>query len=392
MSSQNQQLCRVALSVGGVNIDLALPAGVPVAELVPNIVDLLAAEGYRHCLSPTIAAYRLFRPGGPALNGSKSLAQHAITNGTLLTLASAAGEVPTPRFDDPAEQVAATIRAGSTPWSRQAARATSMATAAILAAIAGFVAVPGGPGAPNLLLATAAATTIAALALHLGGAGPTPTALCCLATLGAAAALVAVLGGIPLQSVSAVTAPTALALLRVAGRLSLMINGIGRLPEDQSADLKDVTIRAHQQLTGLVAGLAATATLAMLGTLASTTINRAPPWGVIALATALGAALLLQARSHTDRSQIMALVGGSVVTVGGALVTAAAAMSTHSPWLGAAVAVISGAAMYLGCGPAPSPAAARMVELLEYPVLIAVAPLTVWACGCYASIRGLRLV
>ncbi|HEU4361226.1 MAG TPA: type VII secretion integral membrane protein EccD, partial [Mycobacterium sp.] len=258
-----------------------------------------------------------------------------------------------------------------------------------LAAVAGFVAVPGGPGAPNVLLAAAAATTAAVLAMHLGGTGPTLTALCCVTVLVAAAALAGVLTAISPHGIGALAAAASVALLHSAGRLSIALAGLTQPAGLAPAALDDRALRAHRLLTGLVAGLSTAATLGALG--AATAAHAAGParFGGVAVAGVAGAALLLRARCHTDRTQIAALLIGGSTAIGGSLAAAAASVPQHSLWPAAAAA--AGAALYLAGNPVLPRASCRAIELLEYPVLTALAPLACWACGCYGAVRGLSL-
>lgn len=376
-------LCRVALHSDAARVDLSLPAGVPIAELLPPIVDLLAARGE----APRMVAgapYRLSRLGAGALDSAKTLAQQDIRDGAVLLLSRTIDEVPDPRFDDPAEQVSATIRAISRPWSPTAARCTAGLSAAALAAVAGFVAVPGGPGAPNALLAAAAAGTATGLAIHRRGANPILVGMCGVAVLAVAAALAAVLYPASPQRIAGLVAAVSIGLLHGAARLSMMLAGLAPRRIDRAA-------HTHRLLTGLVAAFAATAALGALGGLAAVQASGSPRFGGVAVAAVTGAALLLRARSHTDRPQIAALVLGGIAALVGSLVSAAAIVPHNSLWLAGAAAAAAGTALHLGDRPLLSPVIRRAVELLEYPVLIAVAPLTCWICGCYGAARGLNL-
>lgn len=390
VSYPNPGLCRVALHSGGARVDLSLPAGVPIAELLPSVVDLLAARG---AAPPATEAgpYRLYRPGSAALDNSKTLAQHAIRDGTVLLLTRMLDELPVPRFDDPTEQVSATVRTITRPWTPEAARCTAGVSAAALAAVAGFVAVPGGPGAPNALLAAAAATAAAVLAMHRGETSPTLIALCCLAALGLGAALVGVLTPVGLPAVGAAAAAAGTVALHGAARLSIALAGLAQRATPTRADLDDQATRAHQLLTGLVAGFAATAALGGLGAVAGVHTSGSPRFGGVAVAAVTGAALLLRARSHTDRAQIAALVLGGITAFSGAVAAAAATAPQYALWLAAAAGASAGAALYLGGRPPLSPVIWRAAELLEYPVLVAVAPLACWLGGCYGAVRGLSL-
>ncbi|MEO6792430.1 MAG: EsaB/YukD family protein, partial [Mycobacterium sp.] len=251
MSIPDSGLRRVAVHADTVHADLALPAGVPVAALIPSVVDLMALRDGPATLRP----YRLGQPGRAPLDGSKTLAQQGIRDGTMLTLSRVERMTAEPRFDDPAEQVAATVRAAARPWTPVARRLAAVLAASVLAGVTGFVAVPGGPGTPNALLAVAAAGTVAALTVPSSGASPPVRAtLHCLAGLAVLAAVVgmaSVVTGISLQAIGAAAAAVAVGLIRVAGRVAAMIAGRAGA--------------AHDLLTALVAGSAAAVVLGTAG-------------------------------------------------------------------------------------------------------------------------------
>lgn len=390
MADSSPGLCRVALHADAVHADLALPAGLPVAVLIPSIVDLLAARGGGRPSAATGTPYRLSRLGEAALDVSKTLAQQAIRDGTVLLLTRGAGAAPAPRFDDPAEQVSAAVRARRRTWTPRAGRLAAAVTATGLAGVAGFVAVPGGPGAPNALLAATAAASVSVATVRLGGCGgPVMTAVCGLAALAAVAAAVLVATGVPPQLIGAVTAAVAVGLLRAAARVSVAVGGLAR-PSGGTADGAARAARVANLLTGLVAACSAATVLGVLGAAAGT--PDLPRWAGVALAAASGAALLLQARRHTDRAQIAALLAGGVSTLGMALVVAAVTVPQHRPWLGLTAAALAAAAAGLGfTGPVRSPLVRRGADLLEHLALTAVVPLACWVCGCYGAIRGLSL-
>ncbi|MGH3561026.1 MAG: type VII secretion integral membrane protein EccD, partial [Mycobacterium sp.] len=308
MAYPNPSLCRVSLHTDGVNADLALPAEVSISALIPSVVDILAPYTGWQRSAQAPAPYRLSRPGAATLDSSKTLAQHVIRDGTVLLLTRTLAELPAPRFDDPAEQVSATVRARAQPWTPRATRFTAilgagwlaglgvlllmrsnvaaaaaaaaagagcaLVTAVLahrvhrdaaaglalallavgLAGLAGFVAVPDGPGAPNAVLAATAAAVVAMLAMQLAGcAGPVMTAVCCLAVLTTAAALAAVLTRVSPQQIGTLAAVASIGLLQAAARLSIALAGLSQRPGPPSVDTGDRTIRAHDLLTGLVA-------------------------------------------------------------------------------------------------------------------------------------------
>jgi len=373
VSIADSGLRRVAVHTDTVHADLALPAGVPVAALIASVVDLLPRRDGPQVLRP----YRLSLPGRAPLDAAKTLGQQGIGDGAVLVLTRADDIPAEPRFDDPAEQVAAVVRASARPWSPVARRLAAALAASTLAGVAGFVAVPGGPGTPNALLALAATGTVAAAALPASGcSGALRTTLCCLAGLAVAAAVVGMgcaATGISGQAVGAATAAGAVGLIRAASRIAVMTRGPAR--------------EAHDLLTGLVAASAAAAVLGTVGVAAGQPVDGVPRPVGVAFAAAAGAALLLRARSHTDGSQIAALLAGGVTTIGIAVLTAGC-----GPWPAAVAAALAGAAVVFGfTAPPASPWARRGAEVLESLALGMLVPLACWLCGAYGAARGLGL-
>ena len=239
------ELRRVSVHVDAAVLDVSLPAEVPVATLIPSIIDIL---GTRPTVDDVAAVhYQLSRPGLPALPASTSLAQNDIADGTVLVLSRSSPNRPpcatttprrpyrpsstrrvgraTPR-DSPgavaaggltviglAALVRNTLNAndtGATAGAAGVAGVTALMFAAIahrtyrdsttaltlgliataFASATGFFAVSGTPGAPHVLLAATAAATMSVLALRVTSCGRmTLVAVACFATVVAVAAL-----------------------------------------------------------------------------------------------------------------------------------------------------------------------------------------------------------
>lgn len=380
MSISDSGLRRVAVHAGAAHADLALPAGVPVAALIASVVDLMPLRDSPATLRP----YRLRQPGRAPLDGSKTLAQQGIRDGAVLVLVLSRADAMTaePRFDDPAEQLAAGVRAAARPWTPVARRLAAALAASGLAGVAGFVAVPGGPGTPNALLAVAATGTVATLAIPSSGCSPAVRALlhclAALAVLSAVAGMAAAVAGISLQAIGAATTAVAVGLIRVAGRVAVMIAGPAGA--------------AHDLLTGLVAGSAAAVVLGAAGAAIGEPVAGVPRLVGVVFAATAGAALVLRARCHTDGRQIAALVAGGVVAVGIALLAAAVDAAPYRPWPAAVAVVLVGAAVVAGFGaPFRRPLVRRGAEIVESLALGALVPLACWIGGIYGAARGLIL-
>jgi type VII secretion integral membrane protein EccD len=470
LSESDRGLCRVSVHADAIRADLVLPAAVPIAALIPAIVDILAAaDGRRAVASADLVAtnYQLSRLGAPSLDASTTLAQNGVRDGTILVLTPSATELPAPSFDDAAEAVSATLDAVTRPWTRRGVRLTSAVAASWLATIsgvvlirnslatndardiaatvglaatascvallaaalahrafrdpitaltfgllavgfsaaAGFIAVPGGPGAPNVLLAAMATAVTSVVTIRVTGCGAVAlTAVSCFAVVIAITALAGVITGAPLPAISSISALVSLGLLEASARVSIVLAGLSpRLPStlDVAVDgptlapdyLAARAICADDRLTSLVAAFSSSAAVdAIIVGVHNTGTPRA---GSVVFATVIGVALLLHAPSQINLSRTVALVGGAVATISTTLVVAAAASPQHALWIGAVALILAGATLSQGFITPTitfSPVARRSVELVEYLLLAALVPLACWICGLYSAVRGLNLI
>lgn len=294
-------LRRVSIYAGSAVVDVALPSQIPVAALVPPIVDLVQSRGTQSPDDLTASRYQLSRPGTSALHRSMTLAQNDIRDGDVLILSHGRAPAPVARYDDPADAVSAALnaRTPSRTGARQAARLSGALAAGCLTAIGGlalirdslvpnntlhvaagiaglaslvalmfatfahrtyhdscagltlgliatvfaslaaFLTVPGAPGGPHVLLAAMAAAVTSTLAMRVSGCGAVIfTSFACFAVLVAVAALANVVTGAPPRAISSVAALISLGLLGAAARLSIILAGLApRLPAAPELDI-----------------------------------------------------------------------------------------------------------------------------------------------------------
>jgi type VII secretion integral membrane protein EccD len=444
-------LRRVSVHAGTAVADLALPAGVPVAVLIPSIVDVLDDHGTNASGALEARRYQLSCPGAAPLITSATLAQNGIRDGAVLVLTQSCAPPPAPRLDDVAEAVSTALdaagRTGTALRRRQAARVASAVAAACLtgigalalvrnalstnvtgttvgvvasagvlallfaavahraygdaiaglalsviaaafAAVAGFLAVPGSPGLPSVMLAATATVATSVLAMRVSGCGAvTLTAVACVAAIVALAALAGVITAAPLRALGSVSALASLGLLGVAPRASIVLAGLSpRRPPAPDLDAK--VIRADNWLASLLAALL---TMAAAGAIV-TVLAGAPRLCCIAFGALTGALLMLRAGSDDGRRTLAFLVCGIAVAATTFGVVALSMLRSGS-WTAAATAALAAAAIYLGFV-APSislsPVLRRGVEALECLALVAMVPLTSWVCGLYDAVRGLN--
>jgi type VII secretion integral membrane protein EccD len=279
-------LRRVSVYADSFHVDLVLSAEVPIASLIPPIVDILATQG-SHRAEPVAVRHQLSLSGNIALDPAKTLSQLGIRDGTTLILTSSSTVLTPPRFDDVAEAVSMSLAAVVRPWTRQAARLISILAASCLAgtgaavlirtafdtngarrsgcavvaavaglialpaavvafrvfrdrtaglalglaasgfaALAGLLAIPGNVGAPNALLAMAATATSATAIRVMSCCVTVFTALACFAGIETAAAAVSAVTAAPLQAIGAASAAISLVLVEASAPLSIMLAGL----------------------------------------------------------------------------------------------------------------------------------------------------------------------
>lgn len=427
-------------------IDLALPSGAILGDMLPSIVELVRPD---HRLAWTGGRWRLRRVGAPPLDESLTLQDNQIRNGELLWLTT--DDVPAPVFLDrdssrtvarlgpssatvPAQLcvggtlAAACIGAAAIIWSarstggpgplvtaaaltaavvgaghlaRRAHPETSLfialsAIAVILAAATGVVAVPAGPPAAHLLLSSAAALSVAVLQLRFANRGHTELTVCATAALlCTAASATAIACNLDAAASGALLATLALAALSSAPRVAILVTRIGPAPPDDDNDpptpvAQRRAMLAHDTLTGIVIGasLAAATGTALVGCTAG---ERHFPVAATVFVIVVGVTLLLRTRTHVGvgRRCALAVCGFASAAIGFALMAMAAPQHAH--WVGALAVVAGAGALLPRVGITPSLAVRRAAEVVEYLALAAVIPLACWIAGVFDLVRNLAL-
>jgi type VII secretion integral membrane protein EccD len=408
-----------------VAVDLALPSGATVGDLLPAIVDLVDDRA-----GPDGAPrrWRLHHPSGGALEWSLSLPDNGIRDGDLLILESDRTPRFTPMRVEPVQAVltagSSTLRVGDVlpgavcvltvvlastalAWTAGSERATTSLVAAVLGAVAaavvtmatgyptasnvavvsltcaaGFLAVPSGPAAPNAFLAATAALSACLLTLRLSGRrSPAVIAIAAVALLTAFATVVT----LPVPMVAAALAISALALLALAPRISLATVGLG--PDQQHGDCGARAAAAHATLSGLVTGAAAAATIGAV-VIAVPGHGNTSTYGVVALTALIGIVLLLRARTFVDAGRGIPLLAGGAASIAASLYVAVGA---HPDGLGPAAGGLIAIGLIAVRRPALGATVARTLDKLEYAVLAAVVPVGCWAAGVYDVVGGFGL-
>jgi ESX secretion system protein EccD len=285
--------CRVGVQCDADRFDFVVPADVPVAALIPSIVDHVAVGAVP---TPSLgshgvpADWQLSRIDGSSLSSRRSLRENGIRDGDILWLSRVRSAVASPPADDIIAQIAASLDAAPR-WTPTAARiaasiimlcGTGLVGYALLrsqshqgervpamiagllcvsafiaavvcgrasrdtvtaptlgscacgyAAVAGYLVVPGDAEAPKLMLAGAVAATIAVLAARYTVSGTTVfTAAAAFCFSSAAAACAHVFVAVRVDTTGAMLGAAALVMLALTAPLAMWTGGlqVPRLP------------------------------------------------------------------------------------------------------------------------------------------------------------------
>lgn len=412
MPASDPWLRRVSVQAGTAAVDLALPAGVPVAILIPSIVDTLQGRGLDGAGVLEPRRYQLSPLGATALDSSTTLAQNGIREGSVLILTQSSTPPPPPSYDDVAEAVSETLDAAAPRESRmrrrQASRLAGALTAGCLtsigavmlirnafrtnetassvgvaasasfvallfamiahrvyrdamagltlsviatafAAVAGFMAVPGVPGVPNVLLAATVAAVTSVLTMRLSGCGVVPlTALSCVAIIVAVAALVGVLTAAPPCAIGSVSALISLGLLGVAARMSIVLAGLS--PQLTPPAAPEPAARLNDRTIRADNWLASllAAFSSSAAVGAMVTVLAGAPRLCCVAFGTVTGALLLLRARSVGQRHRLVLIVAGITSTATAFGVVATHMSEHGPWVAAMTASLVAAALYLG--------------------------------------------
>ncbi|MEU7631950.1 type VII secretion integral membrane protein EccD [Nocardia sp. NPDC049220] len=129
-------LARVTILAKHTQVDMAIPVDVPVALVIPSVVDMVAQHSRANDFDNDgerfePAEWVLARIGHPPFSNSLSLGEHGVRDGELLMLESASHTAPTPLFDDIMYNVAIADINHYRSWTPKLARITGSVLAAV---------------------------------------------------------------------------------------------------------------------------------------------------------------------------------------------------------------------------------------------------------------------
>ncbi|HWU28815.1 MAG TPA: EsaB/YukD family protein, partial [Microbacterium sp.] len=122
------QLVRLSVQWESERIDVGVPGGVPVAEVLPSLtrrlrmLDSMSAS----------AGFRLVRADGSALDPDRTLTAQSVHDGDFLVLEQGASAAVPKRYDDLVEAVADVVEENAPAWSVQNSVTTATVVASVL--------------------------------------------------------------------------------------------------------------------------------------------------------------------------------------------------------------------------------------------------------------------
>ena len=135
---------RVTVVAPRTRIDVALPADVAVADLLPMLLEMAREStpdgGARH------GGWALARIGQAPLDSTRTLRGCGVLDGELLQLCKRAESPPPPLFDDVIDAVALSTPGSYRPWTEATARALGAGGAVAALLTAGSPSTSPGPG------------------------------------------------------------------------------------------------------------------------------------------------------------------------------------------------------------------------------------------------------
>ncbi len=412
--------CRVTVRAPGRRVDVALPVDVPLAELVPLVLELFA-EPFPPSGRPE--PWRFTGATGTPLPPGATLHELGVLAGETLRLGPAGPPPPAPVFDDPVDALAALAPGARPDRRRPAVAAVAVVTAA--AALLATARTGGGPGSwvaaavggVGALLALARAARVARSGAVDGGSAAGPDVAAGEEGADRSAALVPAYCALPLAAAAgwaALPGPPGLAPLLLAAVACGIAAAFGQVGVRAPAPVLIATVvvaaaTATAVVVGWWFGVAVPALSAVGAALALSAGPLVPrlvlrsaglPRPVVPTdageltAADAGPDLLppaeLAERARSARAQLTGLTGGFAVLAA----AAAPAAATAHPWAGPALATVAVAVLLLRARGLVDAAAVRVhlaagiaagVALVG---LLAPAAGTVGRLGCAVALLG----
>jgi type VII secretion integral membrane protein EccD len=340
LSTDAADLCRVTLVATRGRFDVALPATMPLAYLLPTLLRQAGEElpdaGVGH------GGWALQRLGGWPFDTGQSASALGIQDGEVLYLRPRRQELPPPVFDDVVEAIGWTLAERTQRWSPAATRVAALIGTGALLAIGAVVLLLAGPPWPVPaavagLVAALLVLSAGAVSRALGNAAAAALLGCAAVPYALLAGLLGLLGRDPLGAVTGPALVTGASIGLIALVLAIAAVGGGE-PVFLAAGLVAVVVF----VAGLVAGHTSVAGVAAVAVGLVFLIGPAMPATAYRLArlpapflpataedlrrasTTLPGARLSERSLVADRYVTALLAGAAVVIAGAAPLLAAA--------------------------------------------------------------------
>jgi type VII secretion integral membrane protein EccD len=446
-TSATGEMCRLVVCGPDRQIDVAVPAHVLVADLLPALLhhlgEGLADAGLRH------GGWVLQRVGAAPLDEDSSVADLELRDGEIVHLRPRADQLPPPDFDDLIDGVAAGVRQRAGWWRPEMARWTACGLAGVLLALGLAVLGLPGPAGPRAWVAFAAAvacplaafvlarvvgergfgTLVAAAGIGyaalgaatgsgwfagalagavaavvasvaVGRAGPLFAAVAAAALLAAVGGAGAAFFGLSAGKAAGVLAVAATMLVPVVPLVAFRLAGLRLTPlptqpehlqqqiaPEPSGPLLASAATTDRFMTGLYAGISVPTALAMV------LLARQPGWAALALLLLASGAWLLAARPMTSAWHRLAQGVPAVTGLVAAALDALAGASAQVRLLAVAALPLAVAALVAAARSLPErrlmPYWGRIGDLTQTLSTVALFPVLLAILGVYGALRAL---
>lgn len=378
------ETCHVSIRTVDADVDVTLPSYIPIAELMPAVVDLVGTvPSAGSCL-------HLARVSGEPLDPAATIAHYGIADGELLVLTAAApAPASPPRFDTSTAVLEATaaLQAARLITGRRAGRIVTCWCAAVGMVLVGHATLEanttrppaGTAGCAIFLLAMSAIAATSLLTWRLLRCAPLVLFPIAAVAMTAAAAAV---GAVGRWWSTAAVGPmlTTISLATLAGSTFLTVRSSGLA----TAELPDSELQArataarHRLLLLVITAVSAAA----LGTVVTAATTQRPAIAAAFIAVVAATLILRAARTPDPYSFVVLLVSSGIATT--TVVLLCSVTLPSSTWWLCAGLVAVGAG---GLRPCRLPAGARRaIAVLDFVVGAAVVPLAAAAAGAFPTL------
>lgn len=266
-------LCRITLVAPKVRLDVAVPATVPLAGLLPALLAHTGEDAVED--GATHGGWSLQRLGEPPLDSERTISALKVRDGEVLYFRRREEALPELTFDDPVDAMGHALRSGARRWSAQTTRVAALvAVGFLLTGAAVLTLVPGPPWSWSVVACAAVAAVLVICAAVVAWAFPSVSGLG--TVLGVAATGNAFVAG----------------LLALAGRHTLGRLGAPQLLVGFSAALVAAAVTAVvlDRLDPALTGLAGTAALGAIGAASAMGVGARAAGAIVAAVALTGVA------------------------------------------------------------------------------------------------------